>query len=114
MGGLTSKPTHIDHRGAPQSRTSLGKGHDVISIEISSLTKDAAGIRIDPAVRGSGCATDLILTAAELIGGNPARNDKGLGFLMAGCAAHAAAYRKAVALAIEQGLVVAPKDTSPI
>lgn len=68
---------------------------------------------IDPAFRGNGHAVDLILTAADLVGGNPARNEKGLGFTVAGHAAHVAAHRKAVAYAIEQGLIDAPCDAAP-
>lgn len=58
---------------------------------------------IDADVRGAGRSALMINAAADLLGGCPAQNDKGMGFSPAGAAAHRAARRKAITLAMMDG-----------
>lgn len=68
-----------------------------------------AQVWVDPAHRGKGLSSRLILAAADFHGGSPTRNTMGLGFSEAGYRAHLAAHRLAVAEARAEGKPV-PQD----
>lgn len=63
---------------------------------------------IDPAHRGKGLSTELILALVDRIGAVPYDNAEPMGFSRSGYAAHARAHRVAVERAVEAGLVPAP------
>lgn len=61
---------------------------------------------IADAWRGLGLAVELILAAAQESGGSPTLNPTGMGFSIAGLAAHQKAHRVAVERALAAGLPV--------
>jgi GNAT superfamily N-acetyltransferase len=58
---------------------------------------------VDPEWRGRGLAVELVLAAAELVGGSPTANADGMGFSAVGLAVHRKAHLVAVERAIAAG-----------
>lgn len=65
---------------------------------------------VDEAARGRGLSGMMIAAAADLNGGSPIQDHRGLGFSEAGFAAHASAHRKLREWALDQGYDVVEID----
>lgn len=104
-GAYTARPA-ADPDGEPATTVLLVHGGDGI------VGYYAGGmVWIDPEHRGQGLAPWLVLSACAEAGGVPYGNSEKMGFSEAGIAAHRAAHRLAVALALEAGLQV-PDDVA--